>query len=99
MGTRPLSIRIDEENFKFISSFAKEENENLSEMIRELIDRGRIMLAIERYRKGEASIEKAAKIAGLSISTMMDLLREYGIEANIEFEDYLTSLKTTEQIW
>jgi len=65
----------------------------------ELMELGRIMLAIERYRAGEASIEKAARTAGVSISRMMDLLKEHGVEANVEFEDYLKSLKTLEKVW
>ena len=57
------------------------------------------MFAIKKYKKSEASIEKAAKLAGVSISKMMDMLREYGIEINLEYEDYLKSLKAIRGIW
>ena len=67
--------------------------------MRELVDLGRVLLAIEKYRKSEASIEKAAKIAGASISKMMDILKEYGVEANLEYEDYLKGLKTIRKVW
>lgn len=66
---------------------------------RELVDLGRIMLAIEKYKKSEASVEKAAHIAGVSISRMMDIFKEYGIEANLEYEDYLEGLKTLRDVW
>jgi len=99
MGTKTLSIRIDDEEYKFLSSLAKEERENVSHTVRELVDLGRIMLAIEKYKKSEASIEKAATIAGVSISKMMDILKEHGVEANIEHEDYLRSLKNLRKIW
>jgi len=99
MGTKTLSIRMDNEGYKFLSSLAKEEKENVSQTVRELVDLGRIMLAIEKYKKSEASIEKAARIAGVSISKMMDILREHGVEANIEYEDYLRSLKNLKEIW
>lgn len=57
------------------------------------------MFAIERYKKSEASIEKAARLAGVSISKMMDMLSEYGVEVNLEYEDYLKSLKTVRKVW
>jgi len=99
MGTRILSIRINDEEYKFLSSFAKEENENVSSTVRELVELGRVMIGIERYRSGEASIERAAKIAGVSISKMMDILKEHGIKANLEYEDYLKSLESLRDIW
>lgn len=99
MATKTLSIRIDSDDYKFLSSLAKEEREDVSKAVRELVDLGRVMLAIEKYRKSEASIEKAAKIAGVSISKMMDIFREYGVEANIEYEDYLKGLKSIRKAW
>ncbi len=99
MPTKTLSIRINDEDYKFLSFLAKEEREDLSKKVRELVDMGRVMLAIEKYKKSEASIEKAARIAGVSISKMMDILKEYGFEANLEYEDYIKSLKTARKIW
>lgn len=60
---------------------------------------GRVMLAIEKYKKSEASLNKAAHIAGVSIAKMMDILKEYKIEANLAYEDYLKSLKTPRNVW
>ncbi len=99
MATKTLSIRIDDDDYRFLSSLAKEEREDVSKAVRELVDLGRIMFAIKKYKKSEASIEKAAKLAGVSISKMMDMLREYGIEINLEYEDYLKSLKAIRGIW
>lgn len=99
MSTKTLSIRIDDEDYRFLSSLAEEEKENVSDTVRELVDMGRIMLAIERYKTSEASIEKASKIAGVSLSRMIDLLADFGIEANMEYEDYLTGLRNIRKIW
>lgn len=99
MIAKILSIRIKEEDYDFFSSLAKEEKEDVSKTVRELVDLGRIMLAIEKYKRSEASLEKAAKIAGVSISKMMDILRAYKIEVKLEYEDYLTSLKTLSRAW
>ncbi len=57
------------------------------------------MFAIEKYKKSEASIEKAARISGVSIAKMMDIFKEHGVEANLEFEDYLKGLKTIRKVW
>ncbi len=99
MATKTLSIRINEDDFKFLSSRAKEERGDMSTAVRELVDLGRIMLAVEKYRGKEASLARAARLAGVSLSKMMDLLAEYGVEANLEYEDYLKGLKTIRKVW
>lgn len=99
MATKTLSIRINEKDYKFLSSLAKEEQEDFSKKVRELVNLGRVMFAIEKYKKSEASIEKAARIAGVSISRMMDIFKEHGVETNIEFEDYLQGLENLKKVW
>ena len=99
MSTKTLSIRMNDEDYQFLSTLAKEEREGISKKVRELVDLGRMMLAIEKYKKSEASIEKSARIAGVSISKMVDILREHGIEANLEYEDYLSGLKSLRKVW
>ena len=97
--TKTLSIRINDEDYRFLSALAKEEKGDVSKKMRELVDLGRVMLAIEKYKKSEASIEKSARIAGVSISKMIDILKEHGVEANLEYEDYLKGLKSLQKVW
>jgi len=99
MATKTLSIRIDDKDYKFLASLAKEERGDMSTAVRELVDLGRIMLAVEKYRKSEASLEKTAHLAGVSLSRMMDILAEYGIEANLEYEDYFKGVNTLRKLW
>lgn len=99
MGTRTLSIRVNEEDYKFLSELAVEEHEDVSKKVRELVDLGRLMLAIEKYRTSEASIERAARIAGLSLTKMLNALHEFGVEVNLERTDYLTGLKSLRKVW
>ncbi len=99
MATKTLSIRINNDDYEFLSSLAKEERGDMSTAVRELVDLGRIMLAVEKYKRSEASLERAARLAGVSLAKMMDLLREYGVEANLEYEDYLKGLKTIRKVW
>lgn len=86
-------------DYRFLASLAHEEQEDVSKKVRELVELGRVMLAIEKYRKSEASIGKAARIAGVSISRMLEIFREHGVEANLAFEDYLKGLKSLRQAW
>ena len=99
MATKTLSIRINDDDYKFLLSLAKEERGDMSTAVRELVDLGRIMLAVEKYKRSEASLERAARLAGVSLSKMMDLLGEYGVEANLDHEDYLKGLKTIRKVW
>lgn len=99
MPTKTLSIRIEDNDYRFLAALAEEEREDVSKKVRELVDLGRVMLAIEKYKKSEASIEKAARIAGVSISKMLDIFREHGVEANLEYEDYLKGLKSLRRVW
>lgn len=99
MSTKTLSIRVDETDYRFLAALAEEEKEDVSKTVRELVELGRLHLAMERYRSSEASLEKSARIAGVSVSRMMDLLRNFGIEANLEFEDYRKSLDTARALF
>ncbi len=60
---------------------------------------GRLMYAVESYRKGKISIGKASELAGISISEMMDRLSDFGIKSNLDKEDYLEGLKNIRKIW
>ncbi len=99
MAGKTLSIRINNEYYDFLSTLAKEERADVSKKVRELVDLGRVMLAIEKYKKSEASIEKASKIAGVSISRMMDIFSEYGVQSKIEYEDYLKGFNNLRKVW
>jgi predicted HTH domain antitoxin len=64
-----------------------------------LVTRGRILLAVERYKKGEASLGKAAELAGLPVGQMMTILTEFGVESRIEKEEYLQGIENLAKVW
>ena len=99
MSVKTLSIRMNEDDYRSIVMLAKEEKEDVSKTVRELVELGRTMLALEKYKSGEASIEKSARIAGVSISKMLDIMKEHNVAANLEEEDYFKSLKTIRKAW
>jgi predicted HTH domain antitoxin len=61
--------------------------------------RGRILLAVEKYKRGEASLGRAAELAGIPLGQMMTILTEFGVESRVEKEDYLQGLKNVQRVW
>lgn len=96
---KTVSIRLEADDYKFLRSLAEAGKEDLSTAVRDLVARGRVLLALERYREGKASLSKAAEVAGLSISEMMDVLGQHGIASDLQVEDYRESLHTLREIW
>ena len=72
---------------------------DLSKAVRDLVTRGRVLLAVGKYKKGDASLGKAAELAGLPVGRMMTILTEFGVESRIEKEDYLQGLQNLADIW
>jgi predicted HTH domain antitoxin len=97
--TKTMSIRMDQDNFEFLSAMTQEEQSDFSKAVRDLVTRGRILLAVEKYRKGETSLGKAAKVAGLPVGQMMTLLGEFGVRSRIDAEDYRQSLANLTKVW
>jgi len=97
--TKTMSIRMDRNNYEFLSAMTMEEQSDLSKTVRDLVTRGRILLAVEKYRKGEASLGKAAEVAGVPVGQMMTLLGEFGVRSRIDREDYRQSLANLAKVW
>ena len=97
--TKTMSIRMDQDNFEFLSAMTVEEQSDLSKAVRDLVTRGKILLAVERYKNGEASLGKAAEVAGLPVGQMMTLLGEFGVRSRIDTEDYRQSLASLAKLW
>jgi len=97
--TKTMSIRMDRENFEFLSELTKEQRNDLSKAVRDMVSRGRVLLAVERYKKGEASLGRAAELAGVPVGQMMTILTEFRVESRIDDEDYLQGLAALRKAW
>jgi predicted HTH domain antitoxin len=97
--SKTMSIRMDRDNYEFLHEITKEERSDLSKAVRDLVSRGRVLLAVERYKKGEASLGRAAKLAGLPLGQMITILTEFGVESRLEKEDYLQGIRTLHKGW
>ena len=96
---KTMSVRMDEENYEFLRRLSKDEKADLSRAVRELVCKGRIMLAVERYRDRHASLGKAAELAGVPVGRMIEILAEYGVESNLDHEDYLKGVQNLRKAW
>jgi len=94
-----MSIRMDEENFDFLNKLSQEETGDVSKAVRELINKGRLMLAVERYKKNQVSLGRAAELAGLTLGDMINTLAEFGVKSNLEEGDYLKGLENLRKVW
>src|ERR1700693_1381798 len=97
--TKTMSIRMDRENFECLKELTKEQRSDLSKAVRDMVTRGRILFAVERYKKGEASLSRAAELAGLPVGQMMTILTEFGVESRIDHEDYLEGIAALRKAW
>jgi len=94
-----MSVRMDRENYDFLHEITKKEGGDLSKAVRDMVTRGGILLAVERYKKGEASLGRAADLAGVPVGQMMTILVEFGVESRLEKEDYLQGLQNLQRVW
>ena len=86
------SFRLEKKDLEFLNKFSKEENLSKGEAIRELMENGRVMIALKLYKDKNISIGKASEIAGFSISEMIDTLSKFGLSSNLTLEDFKESL-------
>lgn len=97
--SKTMSVRMDRENYEFLHEITKEDGTDLSKAVRDMVSRGRILFAVEQYKNGEASLGRAAELAGVRVGRMMNLLTEFGVESRLEQEDYLQGLKHLQSVW
>jgi len=79
-----VSVRIDREELDEIDKISKMEKKTKSSVLRDVFDKGirekKLEIAIEKFRKNEATAWKASRIAGIPLSKFMDILVNNGID-------------------
>lgn len=84
------TVRLREDKIQEIERIAEEEGKLVSEVLREVVERGlreyRIERAIDRYLKGLISQGAAAEEAGLTIQEFHQELRKRGYTLRIDAE-------------
>lgn len=97
MPEEVVSVRLEEEILKYAEQKAKEEKIPKSAALRKLLSLGleydRLKKAIELYRDKKISLGKAAEIADVPVTQMMDWLVRFGVKGNMTLEDYRAGLE------
>ena len=96
---KTLTLRIEKDDYDFVKKLAKDRNEDVSKVVRQLVDFGRIMLAIEQYKQKKVSFGTAANLAGISIGEFMELLSELNVKSNLTYGDYVQGFKNLKEVW
>ena len=92
-----LGARIEPQILSRVDSVAEEYNINRTSAIKILVNAGwkdlQLKRAIELYRKGKISIDKAAEISEISVSEMMQEIALYWIKSEESIEEYREGVK------
>ena len=91
-----VSLRIGK--MKELEYFGKLLNENRSAVVRDLIDEGKKMKAINLYKNKKISLGLGAKLTGMTLSDFLDLLEGYNIPLNMTLDDAKLAMKNTEKL-
>ena len=84
MRSRTISIRIPIEEFEELKRISDDSGVGRSTVLRDVLDRGirdkKLDLAIEKFRKREVTLWKAAKIANVPLTKFLEILADEGLE-------------------
>jgi len=91
MQTITLSVRLPKEDAGKMGELARDLNMERSAFLKRALKRGaedlRFEHACQAYRKGQASLSRAAEMAGLRVRDMLLRLRDAGLELNYDVSD------------
>jgi predicted HTH domain antitoxin len=97
MRTVTISMRISEEEAKRLDRIAELAGIDRATLLRRSLRRGSAEVlyeqALELYRRGEASLSKAAEIAGITLREFILQLSRHGIELTYSPADLAQDLK------
>ena len=91
-----LGARIEPQIMEFVDRVAEEQQTDKTHALKLLVREGWKKLQLEKglelYKHGKTSLDKAANIAGLTVSEMMDEAAAKGIKSEESIEDYKNGL-------
>ena len=91
-----ISVRL--KKLKELDYFSSILNENRSEVVRDLVEEGKKLKAIELYKQKKISLGLASKLSGLSLSEFLDLLEEFNIKINFTLDDAREAMRNAEKL-
>lgn len=94
-----VSLRLSERELRMIRRLSQAESKERSQMVRELLEEGRMFHLLRLYRGGTLSLGHLARQLGKSLGETLDLLSEFGQTAPIDYGDYLEGQKTAARLF
>jgi len=92
-----VSLRL--KKIKELDYFGRLLNENRSVIVRDLIENGKKMKAIDLYKNKKISLGLGAKLAGMNLSDFLDLLEEYNVKLNLTLDDAKMAMKNADKLF
>lgn len=86
-------------NTETIDLFGRVLNETRSDIIRELIEAGKKEKAVELYKNKKVSLGLGSKLADITLSEFIDLLRQHNVNLNLEKEDIEKAIITARKVF
>ena len=90
-----VSARLDTES---LEEFENVMNESKSKVVRELVEAGRKHKAVELYKNKKVSLGLGSRLAGVTLSEFIDLLKDHNVSLNLDIEDVKKSLETARKV-
>lgn len=91
MKSKTISIRIPVEEFEELKRLSDDSGVGRSTVLRDVLERGikdkKLDLAIEKYRKREVTLWKAARMADIPLTKFMEMLADEGLEYHYTTEE------------
>ncbi len=96
-GSKFVGARLEPRFTRMIEDTAREEGLDKTSALKELIQHGRRKLlenrAIELYREGRISVDRAAAMLSITVPEAMRLFANAGIRSEETMEEYSSGLK------
>ena len=90
-----LSVRLES---KELEDYERVLNLRKSAIIRELVKEGKKHKAVYLYKDKKVSLGLGARLAGVSLSEFIDMLKDHNVSLNIEKEDVEEALMTARKV-
>ena len=88
---KTISGRIGKEELIEIEDISKLEGRKKSEILRDVIDKGikdkKLELALKKFQNNEATASKASKIAGIPLTSFLDILQKRNINFHYTIDE------------
>jgi len=88
-----IVVKIPEELIRVIEHRARLEKVDESTAIKQLLGLGAEEYAIELFRRGEITLNEAARLAGVTLRQMIDSLQRHGVKGNVRLDQQRRALE------